>query len=76
MRQSRRFNLKDVVRHLHGRDASLRWMYTSHGVPLKESADRRGKNLTITITQGQRSQCIRRSHDETIVVDVGRVGEE
>ena len=52
MRPSRRFNLKDVVRHLPVRDASLRWMYTSHGVPLKASTDRRGKNLTITITQG------------------------
>ena len=41
--------LKNVVRHLPGRDASLRRMYT-HGVPLKASANRRGENLAITIT--------------------------
>ena len=50
MRQGSRSNLKDVVRHLPGRDASLRWMYTSYGVPLKASANRRGENLAITIT--------------------------
>ena len=30
VRQGSRFNLEDVVRHLPGRDASLRWMKTSH----------------------------------------------
>ena len=49
--QGRRFNFEDVVRHLPGRDASLRWMYTSHGVPLKASANRRGENLALTITR-------------------------
>ena len=44
MRQGSRFNLEDVVRHLFGRDASLRWMYTSLGVPLKASANRRGES--------------------------------
>ena len=34
MGQGSRFNFEDVVRHLPGRDASLRWMYTSHAVPL------------------------------------------
>ena len=47
-----RFNLENVVRHLSGRDTPLRWMFASHGIPLKASADRRGKNLAITITQG------------------------
>ena len=55
MRQGSRFNLKDVVRHLPGRDASLRWMHTSHGVPVKASANRRGENLAITIAQSQRT---------------------
>ena len=41
VRQGRRFNFEDVVRHLSGRDTSLGWMYASHGVPLKASADRR-----------------------------------
>ena len=50
MRQGSRLNLEDVVRHLPGRDASLRRMYTSHGVPLKASANRSGENLAITIT--------------------------
>ena len=49
------FNLRDVVSHLPGRDASLRLMYASHGVPLKASTDRRGKNLALTITQCQRT---------------------
>ena len=34
MRQGSRPNLEDAVRHLPGRDASLRWTYTPHGVPL------------------------------------------
>ena len=46
-------HLDDVIRHSSGRDTSLRCMCTSHRVPLKVSADRRGKNLLITITQGQ-----------------------
>ena len=37
MRQSIGFNLEHVVRHLPGRDASLRWMFTFYGVPLKAS---------------------------------------
>ena len=50
MRRGNRFNLEDVLSHLRGRDASLRWMDTSHGVPLKDSANRRGEILAITIT--------------------------
>ena len=30
-----RFNFENVVRHLLGRDGSLKWMYTSHGVPMR-----------------------------------------
>ena len=47
--QGSRFNLEDVIHHLPGRDASLRWMKTSHCVPLKASANRCGKNLAITL---------------------------
>ena len=49
MRQGSRSNLEDVVRHLPGRDASLRWMYTPHGVQLEASANRRGENLAIAV---------------------------
>ena len=35
--QSGGLNLKNVVRHLPGRDASLRVMYASHGVPVEAS---------------------------------------
>ena len=51
-------------------------MYASHGVPVKASPNRRGENLAITITQCQRTQCVQRSHDEAIVVDVGGLGNE
>ena len=53
MRQGSRFNIEDVVSHLPGRDASLRWMKTSHGAPLKASANRSGQDLAIAITQRQ-----------------------
>ena len=59
-----RFNLEEVVNHLLGRDASLRWMYTSHGVPLKASANRRGENLAITFAHRQLAQA---SGDLTIL---------
>ena len=51
-----RFNLEGVVRHLPGRDASRRWMNTSHGVQPKASTNCRGKHLAITITQSQLAQ--------------------
>ena len=60
MLQGSRFHLEDVVRHLVGRDASLRWMKTSHGLPVKASADRRLENLAITIAQCQLSTDVRR----------------
>ena len=53
--QGNRFNFEDVVCHLPGRDAPLRRMYTSHGVPLKASANRRGENLAITVAQCQQT---------------------
>ena len=45
MRQGGGLSLKNVVRHLPGRDASLRVMYASHGVPVEASTDGRGKKL-------------------------------
>ena len=76
MRRGRGFNLENVVRHLSRRDTSLGWMFSSHGVPFKASANRRGKNLAITITQGYKKQRVRRSHNEAIVIDVGGLGNE
>ena len=76
MHQGSRFNLEDVVRHLLGRDASSGWMYTSRGVPLKASADRRGENLAVTKTKCQRTNCVQRSHIKADVVDIGGLGNE
>ena len=45
MRQGSRFNLENVIRHLPGRDASLRRMYASHGEPVKASANRGGDDV-------------------------------
>ena len=49
MSQSGGLNLKDVVRHLPGRDTSLRRMYASHGVPMEAATDSRSKKFAITI---------------------------
>ena len=46
------------------------WMCASHGIPLKASADRRAKNLAISIKQGQRFRRVRRSHCEAVVNDI------
>ena len=54
MCQSSRFNLKNDVRHLPGRDTSLRGMYASHGVPMKASTDGRSKKNAITIASVDR----------------------
>ena len=54
MGQGSRLNLEDVVRHLPGRDASLRWMHLMV-VPVKPSTCRHGKNLAVTIEQCQRT---------------------
>ena len=49
MGQGSGLSLKDVVRHLSGRDASLRGLYASHGVPVEAST----KKLAIAIAQCQ-----------------------
>ena len=68
-------HLEDVVSHLRGRDSSLRWMDTSHDVPLKDSANRRGENLAITITVSM--DVVPPAILQTaIVVDVGGFGNE
>ena len=59
MDQSGGLNLKDVVRHLPGRDTSLRRMYASHGIPMEASTDGRSEKLAITSAQCQRAQCVR-----------------
>ena len=51
-------------------------MYTSHGVPLKASANCRGEDLAVAITQRQRTWCLRRSHNTAIVIDIGGFGNE
>ena len=48
-------DLANVISHLSGRDASLRTMYASHGVPVKASTNCRGKNLAIAIARRQRT---------------------
>ena len=40
MRNNSRFDLENVIGIFPGRDASLSWMYTSHGAPAKASAKR------------------------------------
>ena len=75
MRQGGRFNLKRCY-------PSFAWMryisemdvYT-HGVSMKASANRRCENLAITVTQRQRTQCVRPSH-KAIVVHIGGLGNE
>ena len=58
MGQSGGLNLKDVVRHLPGGDASLRRMYAPHGVPMEASTDSRSEKFAITIAQSQRTKCV------------------
>ena len=69
MCQGSRLHLEDVIGHLRGRDESLSRVYASDGTPMQAKAYRRGDDFDVTITQDQRAQCIRRSHNETIVVD-------
>ena len=49
-----RFHLKDVLRHLSGRNTSLSRVDTPSGVFVQAKADRRGDVLAVTFTQGQR----------------------
>ena len=53
MGQGGGLNLKDVVRHLSRRDASLRGMYASHSVPVEASTNSCGEKLAIAIAQRQ-----------------------
>ena len=76
MRQGGCFNLEDVVRHLPGRDAPLRWMYTPHGVPLRPR-----QIAEVRILQSQVHSVNGRSASgdptiKAIVVDIGRLGNE
>ena len=48
------FDLEDVISHLPGRDASLSRVYAS-GVPMQATANRRGDDLTVTITWCQQT---------------------
>ena len=67
-------DLIDVVRHLPGRDTSLRRMYASHGVPMEASTDGRRKKVAITIAQCQWAKRVRRSNNSSNVIDVKGLG--
>ena len=53
MSQTGGLNLKDVVRHLSGRDTSLRRMYASHGVSMEALTDSRSEKFAIAFAQRQ-----------------------
>ena len=57
MRQGGRFHLEGVIRHLSVK-TSLGRVDTPSGAPMQAKADRRGDDLAVTVTQGQRAQCI------------------
>ena len=59
MSQGSSLNLKDVVRHLSGRDTPLRRMYASHGVPMEASTNSSSEKLAIAIAQRQGSKGVR-----------------
>ena len=59
MSQGSSLNLKDVVRHLSGREASLRGMYASHGVPMEAWTNSSSEKLAIAIAQRQRAKGVR-----------------
>ena len=69
MSQGRGLDLKNVARHLHGRDASLRRMYASHDVSMKASTDDRSKKFAVEIAQCQWTKYIWRSNNPSIVID-------
>ena len=58
MSQGVRFHLEHVISHLCGKNATLSRVNTPNGIPLQAEADRRGYDLAVTVTQGQRAQCI------------------
>ena len=49
MSQGRGLNLKNVVCHVPGRDASLRRLSASHGVPMEASTDGRSENFAVAV---------------------------
>ena len=59
MRHSGPFHLEEVTRHLSGRGTSLGRVNTPNGTPMQAQADRRGDDLAVTVTRGQRAQRIR-----------------
>ena len=52
-------DLENVIRHLPDRDTFLGTMYTSHGVPVKASANCCGEYLAIAIAQRQLAKSLR-----------------
>ena len=74
MSQGGRLHLEDVISHLSGRNASLRRAETPDGVPMQTEADRRGDDLAVTVTQGERAQGTRCSHNETLSSTVEDLG--
>ena len=75
MSQGRGLDLKDVVCHVLGRDASLRRMYASHGVPMEASTDSRSEKFAIAIAQCQWTKCVWRSINSSIVINVRGLGD-
>ena len=76
MGQGSHLHLEDVISHLPGRDASLSRADASSGIPVQAEAYRCGDDLAVTITQSERAQCIKSSHNETIVFSSRRFGNE
>ena len=67
---------KMLVRHLSGRDTSLREMYASHGVPMEASTDSRSEKFAIAIAQRQRTKRVWKSNNPSIVIDVRGLGDK
>ena len=74
MCESGGFNFRRCCLSFAGRNASLRGMDAPHSVPLKASTCGRCKELTVTIAQCQWTECIWRSNNSSIVIDVRRFG--
>ena len=59
MGQGRGLDLENVISHLSGRDASLRGVYASQGVPVKASTNCCREYLAVAIAQRQRAWGLR-----------------
>ena len=55
MGQGRGLDLENVISHLSGRDASLRGVYASQGVPVKASTNCCREYLAVAMAQRQRA---------------------